>query len=65
MTRAQLGDDLLDFMASEESLGKPVCADLSLGIATAPVLLAVQEVCSIVSRSCPVASSLAVIMVHL
>ena len=32
-------------MASEESLGKPVCADLSLGIATAPVLLAVQEVC--------------------
>ena len=39
----QIMDDLLDFTASEDSLGKPSGADLSLGIATAPVLFAAQE----------------------
>ena len=39
----QIMDDLLDFTASEDSLGKPSGADLSLGLATAPVLFAAQE----------------------
>ena len=39
----QIMDDLLDFTASEDSLGKPSGADLSLGMATAPVLCAAQE----------------------
>ena len=39
----QIIDDLLDFTASENSLGKPSGADLSLGLATAPVLFAAQE----------------------
>lgn len=40
----QLVDDLLDFIATSTQLGKPVAADLRLGLATAPVLFAVQEV---------------------
>ncbi|KAJ2257237.1 coq1 putative hexaprenyl diphosphate synthase [Coemansia sp. RSA 455] len=39
----QLIDDLLDFTASATDLGKPVGADLELGLATAPVLYAWQE----------------------
>merc|ERR1719342_1824164 len=38
----QLVDDLLDFVSSADQLGKPAAADLSLGLATAPVLFAVS-----------------------
>ncbi|XP_032666618.1 decaprenyl-diphosphate synthase subunit 1 [Odontomachus brunneus] len=38
----QLVDDLLDFVASSEALGKPTAADLKLGLATAPVLFACE-----------------------
>ncbi|MEN9229931.1 MAG: solanesyl diphosphate synthase [Thermostichus sp. DG02_5_bins_236] len=39
----QIVDDLLDFTASAETLGKPVGSDLSQGNLTAPVLFALQE----------------------
>jgi len=39
----QLVDDWLDFVSSADLLGKPSGADLSLGLATAPVLFASQE----------------------
>lgn len=39
----QIIDDLLDYVASEERLGKPCGADLRLGIATAPVFYAAEE----------------------
>eukprot|EP00696_Hemimastix_kukwesjijk_P010642 gnl/Hemi2/23373_TR7836_c0_g1_i1.p1 gnl/Hemi2/23373_TR7836_c0_g1~~gnl/Hemi2/23373_TR7836_c0_g1_i1.p1 ORF type:complete len:248 (-),score=52.29 gnl/Hemi2/23373_TR7836_c0_g1_i1:73-816(-) len=39
----QLMDDLLDFTATQEELGKPVLADMKLGLATAPVLFAVAD----------------------
>jgi solanesyl diphosphate synthase len=39
----QLIDDMLDYVGSEESLGKPVANDLRLGLATAPVLYAVKQ----------------------
>jgi len=39
----QLIDDLLDFVASSEQLGKPAAADLKLGLATAPVLFATTK----------------------
>jgi geranyl diphosphate synthase len=39
----QIVDDILDFTASTDELGKPVCADMSLGLATAPVLYALEE----------------------
>ncbi|KAJ2369159.1 coq1 putative hexaprenyl diphosphate synthase [Coemansia sp. Cherry 401B] len=39
----QLIDDLLDFTVSSTQFGKPVGADLELGLATAPVLYAWQE----------------------
>jgi len=39
----QLVDDLLDFVSSTDAMGKPVAADLQLGLATAPVLFAVQK----------------------
>merc|ERR1719334_2247599 len=39
----QLVDDLLDFVASADLLGKPAEADLSLGLATAPVLFASRQ----------------------
>jgi decaprenyl-diphosphate synthase subunit 1 len=40
----QLVDDLLDFTAQSDKLGKPGCgADLKLGLATAPVLFAINE----------------------
>jgi geranylgeranyl pyrophosphate synthase len=34
---------MLDFVGTEESLGKPVANDLRLGIATAPVLYAAKQ----------------------
>lgn len=40
----QLVDDLLDFVATSESIGKPVATDLKLGLATAPVLFACEQV---------------------
>lgn len=39
----QLVDDLLDFVASADQLGKPAATDLSLGLATAPVLFAAEK----------------------
>ncbi|VDL82079.1 unnamed protein product [Nippostrongylus brasiliensis] len=39
----QLVDDLLDFIASAEDVGKPVAADLKLGLSTGPVILAAQQ----------------------
>ncbi|KAJ3254818.1 coq1 putative hexaprenyl diphosphate synthase [Boothiomyces macroporosus] len=39
----QLVDDMLDFVVTENEFGKPVNADLSLGLATAPVLYAANE----------------------
>lgn len=39
----QLVDDILDFGTTEAEFGKPVNADLGLGIATAPVLYAAEE----------------------
>jgi len=39
----QLVDDLLDFVATSEQLGKPAAADLRLGLATAPVLFAAES----------------------
>lgn len=40
----QLVDDLLDFVSSSETMGKPAAADLKLGLATAPVLFACEKV---------------------
>ena len=39
----QLIDDALDFKASSAALGKPALADVRLGLATAPVLLAMEQ----------------------
>ncbi|KHJ82527.1 hypothetical protein OESDEN_17779, partial [Oesophagostomum dentatum] len=39
----QLVDDLLDFVATPEVVGKPVAADLKLGLSTGPVILAAQQ----------------------
>lgn len=39
----QLVDDMLDFVASSNILGKPTAADLKLGLATAPVLFACEK----------------------
>ncbi|KAJ8599702.1 hypothetical protein CTAYLR_004720 [Chrysophaeum taylorii] len=39
----QIIDDVLDFAENSEDLGKPAGADLSLGLATAPILYAAQE----------------------
>lgn len=40
----QLVDDMLDFVASSSTMGKPTAADLKLGLATAPVLFACEKV---------------------
>lgn len=40
----QLVDDLLDFVSSSATMGKPTAADLKLGLATAPVLFACEKV---------------------
>ena len=39
----QLVDDLLDFVSSTDTMGKPAAADLKLGLATAPVLFACER----------------------
>ncbi|XP_073818288.1 decaprenyl diphosphate synthase subunit 1 qless [Musca autumnalis] len=39
----QLVDDMLDFVSSTETMGKPAAADLKLGLATAPVLFACEK----------------------
>eukprot|EP01134_Creolimax_fragrantissima_P003310 CFRG3310T1 len=39
----QIIDDVLDLVSTAEELGKPSSADLSLGLATAPILYAAQE----------------------
>ncbi|CAL2029106.1 unnamed protein product [Caenorhabditis brenneri] len=39
----QLADDLLDFISTADEMGKPVAADLKLGLATAPVLYACEQ----------------------
>ncbi|XP_043482436.1 all trans-polyprenyl-diphosphate synthase PDSS1 [Leptopilina heterotoma] len=39
----QLVDDLLDFVSSSDTMGKPTAADLKLGLATAPVLFACER----------------------
>lgn len=39
----QIVDDMLDYTASDESIGKPSQADLKLGLATAPILFAWRE----------------------
>ena len=37
-------DDILDFIASDGEMGKPTATDLRLGLATAPVLFACEQV---------------------
>ncbi len=39
----QIADDLLDFFGDEETLGKPVCGDLKIGILTLPVIHALKH----------------------
>ena len=39
----QIVDDILDFTASEDALGKPACSDLKSGNVTAPALYALEE----------------------
>ena len=39
----QIVDDVLDFTSSTDILGKPACADMELGLATAPVLYALDN----------------------
>ncbi|KAI8613513.1 isoprenoid synthase domain-containing protein [Chytriomyces sp. MP71] len=39
----QVVDDMLDFTVTAEEMGKPVNADLKLGLATAPVLYAAEQ----------------------
>ncbi|MEB3230769.1 MAG: solanesyl diphosphate synthase [Leptolyngbyaceae bacterium] len=39
----QIVDDILDFTASADTLGKPACSDLSSGNVTAPALYAMEE----------------------
>jgi hexaprenyl-diphosphate synthase len=49
----QLVDDMLDYTATSEELGKPIANDLHLGVATAPVLFAAEdypELLSLVKR---------------
>ena len=40
----QLVDDVLDYQATSSHMGKPTTIDLKLGLATAPVLYAAEEV---------------------
>lgn len=39
----QIADDLLDFVGSQDQVGKPVCGDLKLGILTLPVIHALAH----------------------
>ena len=36
-------DDLLDFVGQQHEFGKPVGQDLNLGLATGPLLYAIEE----------------------
>ena len=47
----QLVDDMLDYKSTAQDTGKPTAVDLHLGLATAPVLYAVQQVRITVTRS--------------
>lgn len=49
----QLVDDLLDFTASHEQLGKPVLSDLKEGKVTLPLIFALQNGCTPQSGSAP------------
>ena len=40
----QLVDDKLDFVSTADDMGKPTSVDLTLGLATAPVLFAAEKV---------------------
>jgi len=40
----QIVDDILDFTGASASLGKPAQADMELGLATAPLLFAAEEI---------------------
>ena len=40
----QIVDDILDFTGASATLGKPAQADMELGLSTAPVLFASEEV---------------------
>ena len=40
----QIIDDILDFTSASEVLGKPAMADMSLGLSTAPVLYAAENI---------------------
>jgi len=48
----QFVDDLLDFVSSSETMGKPTAADLKLGLATAPVLFACEKVSIVAYLKC-------------
>jgi len=39
----QIVDDILDFTGASATLGKPAQADMELGLATAPILLASEQ----------------------
>lgn len=39
----QIVDDILDFTGTSDALGKPAMADMSLGLATAPILYAAEK----------------------
>lgn len=39
----QIRDDILDFTAAADVLGKPALADMNLGLSTAPILYAAEE----------------------
>jgi geranylgeranyl pyrophosphate synthase len=40
----QIVDDILDFTGASASLGKPAQADMELGLATAPILFASEQI---------------------
>jgi hexaprenyl-diphosphate synthase len=48
----QLIDDLLDVTSTDDDLGKPAIADLKLGLSTAPVLFASQQVRKRMTQCC-------------
>jgi geranylgeranyl pyrophosphate synthase len=39
----QIADDVLDYQASEDEIGKPIGHDIAEGFATLPLMLAMQE----------------------
>ena len=48
----QLTDDMLDYGGSSKEFGKPTAIDLKLGLATAPVLYAADEVDVAMDTAC-------------